>query len=129
MRHLKKGRKLNRNGAHRKALLQNLATALFKHEKIETTKAKALELRGYVDGLITTAKQGDLSARRRVYESIRDQDILKKIFTDIAPRFSSRQGGFTSVVGSRIRVGDNAPMAIIMLVADQVAETASSSSN
>lgn len=129
MRHLKKGRKLNRNGAHRKALLQNLATALFEHEKIETTKAKALELRGYAEMLITTAKQGDLSARRRAYESIRDQEILKKLFNDIAPRFADRAGGFTSVVGSRIRVGDNAPMAIIRLVDGPVVSAEASSAS
>lgn len=124
MRHLNKGRKLSRNGAHRKALLQNLATALFEHGQIETTKAKALELRGYVDRLITTAKQGDVSARRNVFEKIRNQAVLKNLFDTIAPGFKNRNGGFTSLVNSRFRKGDCAPMAIVSLVGAQAEQGA-----
>jgi len=116
MRHLNKGRKLNRTSAHRKAMFANLATSLFKHECIETTEAKAKDLRGVAEKLITLAKRGDLHARRQAFRSIRDQDILKKLFDDIGPRFKERQGGYTRVLKSRVRTGDNADLSVIELV-------------
>jgi large subunit ribosomal protein L17 len=122
MRHLKKGRKLNRSQGHRKALFRNMATALFRHERIETTDAKAKELRGFSERLITIAKGGDLHARRNVFKEIRDQEILKKLFDDIAKRFANRPGGYTRVLKSRYRVGDCAPMSVIELV-DQAGKT------
>lgn len=116
MRHLNKGRKLNRTPSHRKALFANMATSLFKHERIETTDAKAKELRGVAEKLIQLGKRGDLHARRQAYQTIRDRVILKKLFEDIAPRYQERQGGYTRVLKTRTRKGDAAPMALIELV-------------
>lgn len=116
MRHLKSGRKLNRTQSHRKALLKNMAVSLFKHERIETTDAKAKELRGYADKLITLGKKGDLHARRLAATKIRDAEILQKLFDDIAKRNSERPGGYTRVIKSRIRRGDAAPLSVIELV-------------
>lgn len=121
MRHLKKGRKLNRTPAHRKALFSNMASSLFQYEIIETTDAKAKDLRGVAEKLITLAKRGDLHARRQAYRTVRDQSILKKLFDVIGPRFKERAGGYTRVIKSRVRVGDCAPLSIIELV-DRKAE-------
>jgi large subunit ribosomal protein L17 len=120
MRHMNKGRKFGRNTAHRAALFRNLATSLFRYERIETTDAKAKELRGYAEKLITLAKKGDLSARRQAFQDIRDNAILAKLFGELGPRFKSRPGGYTRVVKSRIRHGDNAPMSIIELVGSEL---------
>lgn len=116
MRHLKKGRKLGRTSSHRKALFANMATSLFKHEIIETTDAKAKDLRGVADRLITLAKRGDLHARRQAFETVRDQDVLKKLFDVIGPRFKERAGGYTRVLKTRVRTGDCASMSIIELM-------------
>jgi len=124
MRHLKKGRKLNRSTAHRKALLRNLATSLFRYEKIETTDAKAKELRGYAERLVTLAKRGDVHSRRLVFQKIRDRDVLKKLFDDIAPRFNGRPGGYTRVTKVRYRRGDNAKVSVIELINDETAAAA-----
>lgn len=120
MRHRKKGRKLNRTSAHRSAMFKNLATSLFRHERIETTDAKAKELRGYAERLITLAKRGDLHARRLAYRKIRDHDVLAKLFEEIGPRFASRPGGYTRVTKVRVRRGDAATMSIIELVGNEV---------
>lgn len=119
MRHRKKGRKLNRTSAHRQAMFRNLATSLFRHERIETTDAKAKELRGFAERLITLAKRGDLHARRLAYRKIRDDEVLKKLFDDIAPRYASRPGGYTRVTKVRVRRGDAATMSIIELVGNE----------
>jgi large subunit ribosomal protein L17 len=119
MRHKKKGRKLNRTSTHRQAMLRNMATSLFRHESIETTHPKALELRGYAERLITLAKKGDLAARRRAFRQIRDQEILHKLFADIADRFDGRPGGYTRVTKVRYRRGDNAPISVIELVGNE----------
>ena len=124
MRHLKKGRKLNRTSAHRKALLRNLATSLFRHEKIETTDAKAKELRGYAERLVTLAKRGDVHSRRLAFQKIRDQEVLKKLFDDIAGRYNGRPGGYTRVTKIRYRKGDNAKMSVIELIGDAAGATA-----
>ena len=116
MRHRKAGRKLGRNPAHRRALYRNLATALFTHEKIETTDAKAKELRRYAEKLITKAKKGTLHAIRMIHRDIRDKDIIFKLVNEIAPRFKERNGGYTRIIKVRNRHGDNAPMSIIELV-------------
>ena len=116
MRHLNSGRKLGRTSAHRTALFRNMATSLFRHERIETTDAKAKELRSFAEQLITLAKRGDLHARRQAYADIRDQEVLAKLFGDIGPRFKARNGGYTRIIKSRIRKGDNAPISIIELV-------------
>lgn len=116
MRHLKQGRKLGRTSAHRKALLRNLATALFEHERITTTEPKAKELRRVADKLITLGKRGDLHARRQALQVVRSTDIVRKLFDDIAPRFAERKGGYTRVLRLGYRAGDAAAMAIIELV-------------
>lgn len=120
MRHRKKGRKLNRSTSHRKAMFKNLATSLFRHERIETTDAKAKELRGYAERLITLAKRGDLHARRQAYTKIRDVEILAKLFNEIGPRYASRPGGYTRVTKVRVRRGDAATISVIELVGAEV---------
>lgn len=121
MRHLKKGRKLNRNPSHRKAMLANMAVSLLQHERIQTTDAKAKEIRGVTEKLITLAKKGDLAARRRAYRMVRDQAVLAKLFKDLAPRFAERKGGYTRIFKSGIRAGDNAPLSIVELVGEMPA--------
>ena len=120
MRHLNSGRKLGRTTEHRTALFRNMATSLFRYERIETTDAKAKELRSFAEKLITLAKRGDLHARRQAYQDIRDQEVLAKLFGDIGPRFKTRSGGYTRIVKSRIRHGDNAPLSIIELVGNEM---------
>jgi large subunit ribosomal protein L17 len=113
MRHLNSGRKLNRSSAHRKALLRNLVLSLIRHERIRTTDAKAKELRRYADRIVTLGKQGDLSARRRVFSLIASRDAVKKLFDVIAPRFKDRAGGYTRVVKFGVRNGDAAAVSIV----------------
>lgn len=121
MRHQKEGRKLSRTAAHRKALLKNLTTALFEHERIETTLAKAKETRRVAERLITHAKTDSVHTRRLVARSIQRPDIVAKLFTTIAPWYTNRPGGYTRVIRTRARYGDAGEMAIIELVktADQ----------
>ncbi len=116
MRHQKKGRKLNRTSSHRKATFRNMATSLFRHERIETTYPKAMELRGFAEKLITKAKRGDLHAKRNVMRDVQDREVHVKLFDDIAKRYTDRPGGFTRVVKTRVRSGDCATMAVIELV-------------
>ena len=116
MRHRKQGRKLNRTSAHRKAMFANMAAALIKHEQIVTTVPKAKELRSFVDKLITLGKQGDLHARRRAISRLRDEDMAKKLFDVLGPRYADRAGGYTRVLKAGFRYGDNAPLAVIELV-------------
>ena len=118
MRHRKKGRQLSRTRSHRKATLRNLATSLFRHERIETTTAKAKELRPYAERLITLARRGDVHARRLAAMKIQDREILGKLFDEIAPRYMERPGGYTRIYKLGYRAGDNAPMALIELVVD-----------
>jgi large subunit ribosomal protein L17 len=116
MRHRKKGRLLNRTSEHREAMFRNMATSLFRHGRVETTVAKAKELRQYAEPLITKAKRGDLHARRLVARSIQDDDVLAKLFDDIGPKYAERPGGYTRVRLLGHRPGDAAEMAIIELV-------------
>jgi large subunit ribosomal protein L17 len=113
MRHQNTGRKLNRSGSHRKALLRNLATALIRYEKIRTTDAKAKELRGFADRLVTLGKQATVHARRRAFDRIRDHVAVTKLFEEIAVRFKDRPGGYTRVTKIGIRQGDAAPVSMI----------------
>ena len=115
MRHRKKGRKLSRTASHRRATLRNMATSLFLHERIETTTAKAKELRPYAERLITLAKRGDLHARRLAAAKIQDRAVVGKLFDELGPRFAERPGGYTRIIKLANRQGDNAPMAIIPL--------------
>jgi large subunit ribosomal protein L17 len=116
MRHRKKGRKLSRTASHRRAMLRNLVTSLFRHERIETTTAKAKELRPYAERLITLAKRGDLHARRLAASKIQDSEVLGKLFADIGPRFEQRPGGYTRILKLGTRKGDAAEMSLIELV-------------
>jgi large subunit ribosomal protein L17 len=120
MRHLNAGRKFSRTSAHRQALFRNMATALFRHERIETTDQKAKELRGYAERLITLAKAGDVASRRQAHQDIRDQEVLKKLFNELGPRFKTRPGGYTRITKSRIRKGDCATLSILELVGSEV---------
>jgi len=116
MKHGIKQRKLNRTSSHRKAMFANMATALVKHEQIETTLPKAKELKPIVDKLITLGKKGGLSHRRRAIAIMRDEKQAAKLFDTLADRYKDRQGGYTRVLKAGFRYGDAAPMAIIELV-------------
>jgi len=115
-----KGPRLGGSPAHERLLLANLATALFRHGKITTTETKAKRLRPLAEQLITKAKRGDLHARRRVLTVVRDKDVVFNLFDEIAPRYANRSGGYTRIVKTVPRKGDNAPMAIIELVEELV---------
>jgi large subunit ribosomal protein L17 len=112
----KKGRKLNRTPSHRSAMLRNLATSLFRHGRIETTTAKAKELRPYAERLITLAKRGDLHARRLAASKIQDREVLGSLFAEIGPRFAQRPGGYTRILRIGTRKGDAAETSLIELV-------------
>ena len=116
MRHRKKGRQLGRQTKHRWALFRSLVTSLLEHERIETTEAKAKEIRGFTDRMITLGKEGTLPARRRALAFIRSKDVVSKLFSDVAGRFKDRQGGYTRMVKTRRRIGDGAEMVAIELV-------------
>ncbi len=109
-------RKLNKNSSHRKAMFRNMATDLFRHEKITTTLPKAKELRSISEKLITTAKTNDLNSRRKLLKYINDKEVVKKLFDEIAPKFSERSGGYTRILKMYPRKGDGAEMAILELV-------------
>ncbi len=116
MRHRKKGRKLSRTASHKKATMRNMATSLFRHERIETTTAKAKELRPYAERLITLARRGDVHSRRLAATKIQDREVLGKLFDEIAPRYMERPGGYTRVLKLGSRKGDAAEMSLIELV-------------
>lgn len=117
-------RKFGRNADHRKAMLRNLATSVIMYGKVETTYAKAMDMRSVVDEMITLGKKGDLAARRQAAAYIRNvvadektqQTVLQKLFSDVAPKYADRNGGYTRVVKTGVRKGDGAPMAYIELV-------------
>jgi large subunit ribosomal protein L17 len=125
MRHGCAGRQFGRDSGHRKALLRMLVTSLLKNEKIETTTAKAKEIRPLAEKMITLAKRGDLHARRQALSFIHDEAVVTGLFTQIAPRFASRNGGYTRIVPTRNRAGDAAPMAVIELIESQQKEAVS----
>ena len=116
MRHRKKGRYLGRNSKHRKALYRNLLTCLLEHERIETTEAKAKELRGLTDKMISLGKEGTLHARRRALSVLRTKETVAKLFSDVVSRFQNRQGGYTRIIKTRRRPGDSAKLVAIELV-------------
>ena len=111
-----KGPRLGAGPAHERLMLANLATSLFEHDRITTTEAKAKRLRPLAERLITFAKRGDLHARRQVMTVIRDKDVVHKLFAEIGPKFATRPGGYTRIIKTAPRKGDNAPMAVIELV-------------
>ena len=116
MRHRKSGRQLGRNTHHRRALFRSLVTSLLEHERIETTEAKAKELRIVAERMISLGKEGSLHARRRAAAYLRVKRLVSKLFKDLAARFTERKGGYTRIIKTRRRVGDAAPMAVIELV-------------
>ncbi|HEX9265710.1 MAG TPA: 50S ribosomal protein L17 [Candidatus Binatia bacterium] len=125
MRHLKSGRQLSRNSAHRWALMRNLITALLREEKIRTTDPKAKELRRWVDRVITLGKRGSLHARRQALSIVQDKTVVRKLFDTIGPRFKDRAGGYTRIIKIGIRHGDAAQMSVIELVGGENEKEAS----
>jgi len=127
MRHHKSGRKLNRNSSHRKAMFSNMTNSLFDHEIIKTTLPKAKELRRVAEPLITLAKSDSVANRRSAFSSLRDKEMVGKLFNELAPRYKDRPGGYTRIMKCGFRSGDAAPMAYIELVdrpEDAIAEDA-----
>ena len=124
MRHRHSGRQLNRNSSHRKAMFKNMSASLFDHELIRTTVAKAKELRGVAERLITLAKVDTVANRRLAFSRLRDRDAVTKLFTELGPRYANRPGGYLRVLKCGFRTGDKAPMAYVELVDRPVVEAA-----
>ena len=116
MRHLKSGRKLNRDSAHRKAMFRNMASSLFANEIIKTTVPKAKELRRVAEPLITLAKEDSVAHRRLAFDRLRDRDVVTKLFNELGPRYATRNGGYLRILKCGFRDGDNAPMALVELL-------------
>jgi large subunit ribosomal protein L17 len=116
VRHQRAGRKLGRDSAHRRALYANLAVALIEHGRIKTTEAKAKEVRPFVEHMITLGRRGDLAAHRHAVRVLRSKSAAHTLFSEVAPRFADRPGGYTRVVKLGPRQGDAAPMAYLELV-------------
>jgi large subunit ribosomal protein L17 len=116
MRHLKSGRKLNRDSAHRKAMFRNMASSLFENEIIKTTVPKAKELRRVAEPLITLAKEDSVAHRRLAFDRLRNRQVVTKLFNELGPRYVDRPGGYLRILKCGFRPGDNAPMAYVELV-------------
>lgn len=116
MRHLKSGKKLNRDSAHRKAMFRNMASSLFANEIIKTTVPKAKELRRVAEPLITLAKEDSVAHRRQAFNRLRDRDVVTKLFNELGPRYAERPGGYLRILKCGFRSGDKAPMAYVELV-------------
>jgi large subunit ribosomal protein L17 len=116
MRHGNIGRRFNRDSAHRQAMMSNMAASLIRHEQIVTTLPKAKDLKRVIDKYITLAKRGDMNSRRLAAARLRDEDMVKKLFETLAPRYRSRNGGYSRVLKAGFRYGDSAPRAVIELV-------------
>jgi large subunit ribosomal protein L17 len=116
MRHQRAGKKLGRDAAHRRALYSNLAGALIEHGRIQTTQAKAKAVKPFAEQMITLGKRGDLHARRQALSELRSQDVVHRLFADVAPRFADRPGGYTRIVKLGPRQGDAADMVYLELV-------------
>jgi len=123
MRHGKSGRKLNRNSSHRKAMFKNMSASLIEHEVIRTTVAKAKELRGVAEPLITLAKEDSVHNRRLAFARLNSKAAVGKLFAELGPRYQTRPGGYIRVLKCGFRPGDKAPMAIVELVDRPVAST------
>ncbi len=121
-----KGARLGGSASHQKAMLANLATSLFEHGRITTTEAKAKRLRPYAEKIITHAKAGKLANRREVLKDIRDKDVVHTLFDEIGPFFADRPGGYTRIIKTLPRKGDNAPMAVIELVRESTVSSEAS---
>jgi large subunit ribosomal protein L17 len=123
MRHQRSGKKLGRSPAHRKALYLNLAGALIEHGRIQTTEAKAKAVKPFAEKMITLGKRGDLHARRQALAALRSNDVVHRLFADVAPRFAERPGGYTRIVRLGQRQGDAAEMVYLELVDHQPVAT------
>lgn len=119
MRHGKFGKKLGRTASHREAMFRNMVTSILKHEKIVTTDMKAKELRRIADKMITLGKRGDLHARRQALSFVRDPAMVGKLFSELSARYRDRPGGYTRIVKTGFRKGDNAPLAVIELIPEE----------
>lgn len=117
MRHCNSGKGLSRTSSHRKAMFKNMMVSLLKHEFIKTTLPKAKELRRFIEPIITLAKEDTLHRRRLAYARLRDRDTVQKLFSELGPFYKDRPGGYLRILKSNFRKGDNAPMAIVELVA------------
>lgn len=124
MRHMKSGRKFNRNSSHRVAMFRNMASSLFTHELIRTTLPKAKELRRIAEPLITMAKDDSVAKRRLAFARLRDREAVTKLFNDLGPRYKARPGGYLRILKCAPRTGDNAPMAYVELVDRSATTTA-----
>lgn len=116
MRHLKSGRKLNRDSAHRKAMFRNMSNSLFQNEIIKTTVPRAKELRRVAEPLITMAKEDSVAHRRLAFNRLRDREAVTKLFNELGPRYVGRPGGYLRILKCGFRAGDSAPMAYVELV-------------
>ena len=116
MRHRKLGRRFSRDSGHRQAMFSNMAASLIRHEQIVTTLHKAKDLKRVMDKYVTLAKRGDLNSRRIAASRLRDEEMVKKLFDTLGPRYKDRSGGYTRVLKAGFRYGDNAPRAVIELV-------------
>ena len=116
MRHGKLGRRFSRDSGHRQAMFSNMAASLIRHEQIVTTLHKAKDLKRVMDKYVTLAKRGDLNSRRIAASRLRDEEMVKKLFDTLGPRYRDRSGGYTRVLKAGFRYGDNAPRAVIELV-------------
>jgi len=108
--------KLGRNTGHRRAMLRNLVTSLFRDERIHTTEPRAKEVKSIADKMVTLAKRGDLAARRQALEYIYDERVVRKLFSDLGPKYAERPGGYTRIVKMGYRRGDGSPLVILELV-------------
>ena len=119
MRHRKTGRKLNRNSPQRKALKKNLAISIIEHESVRTTLAKAKEIRGFLEPLVTLAKENTVANQRLAYSKLRSKEAVAKLFKELGPRYKDRPGGYLRVIKSGLRAGDKAPSAQVEFVGRQ----------
>lgn len=119
MRHKKAANKLGRNSSHRKAMLRNMVTSLFRHEQLETTDAKAKQIRAVAEKMITLAKRGDLHARRQALNYMTDKATTHRLFEELKDRYIDRQGGYVQIIKKGVRKGDGAPVSIIQLLPEE----------
>ncbi len=124
MRHRKAGNQLGRNTSHRRAMLRNMVTSLFKYEQIETTDAKAKAIRPIAEKMITLAKRGDLHARRQALSYMQDKEVTHRLFDELKGRFSSREGGYLRIVKKGFRKGDGASISVVQLLSNDEGEAA-----
>jgi large subunit ribosomal protein L17 len=122
MRHRNSGKGLSRNSSHRKAMFRNMMVSALRHEQIKTTLPKAKELRRFLEPMITLAKTDTLHRRRLAFDRLRDEDIVNKLFNDIAPFYNTRPGGYTRILKCGFRRGDAAPVAVVQLVGRETRE-------